>query len=577
MSIAGTTRLLNAPDLNVKDFGARGNGSADDYHAFAAAQNQMDIIDPGGALGFTLSIPFGEFTSSRALSFNRPVILRGSGSGDVGNAATTLHFPSNSYGVIINSSYSSSVGTDATHSVIKDMRIRGDGKDAGRSGMHGIVSRTRVRIENVLVNWFSGNGIHIVTGDGNNVDGNTAWTASTPYVIGQWVTNGVAGTYFVCTVSGTSAASGPGPVAASGIVTDGSVTWKREAYMGNANNWYVGNSRASENGGHGLYCEGDNVNAGTAIQFDASVNGGWGIYDKSFLGNTYLGCHCATNGSGPYTMADHGNNYSLFLGTYTEADQSPAIIHTPGQSIGGIQGAGITVGGGLGIFGAGFRPNTTLMTVNGVTQYVSSGVGLAGTNSIYSHLHTTSAITDNKGVRSFSHEGSDQWSIIERTDYAPSMRLLAGDFPDTIQMVKSRIPARDGAAGSVPSGNPGHASYSYFGSPLLGAAGTNTFYVGDVIWNLNYGTDNIKGWVCKVRCGSGWPWAANNSPEYKAGATVTPTTPNGYVYRRHSTSTSNGSGSTEPTWPTTPGQLTALDGGIYWECWGSTSTGLVAL
>lgn len=43
-------------------------------------------------------------------------------------------------------------------------------------------------------------------------------------------------------------------------------------------------------------------------------------------------------------------------------------------------------------------------------------------------------------------------------------------------------------------------------------------------------------------------------------ATVTPTVPNGYVYRMTGTATS---GSTEPAWPTTPGG-TIVDGGVTW-------------
>ena len=45
-----------------------------------------------------------------------------------------------------------------------------------------------------------------------------------------------------------------------------------------------------------MYVDGADSNAGVANSVDASNNGRWGIFDSSFLGNTYVGCHCATNG-----------------------------------------------------------------------------------------------------------------------------------------------------------------------------------------------------------------------------------------------------------------------------------------
>jgi hypothetical protein len=45
-----------------------------------------------------------------------------------------------------------------------------------------------------------------------------------------------------------------------------------------------------------MHVDGADVNAGTAIAVDSSSNGRWGIYDSSFLGNAYFGCHVSTNG-----------------------------------------------------------------------------------------------------------------------------------------------------------------------------------------------------------------------------------------------------------------------------------------
>jgi hypothetical protein len=65
----------------------------------------------------------------------------------------------------------------------------------------------------------------------------------------------------------------------------------------NANNFEIHNCRIIENGRHGVFpCGGENSNAGRIFGVDCSGNAGWGIYDRSFLGNTYVGCHCADNG-----------------------------------------------------------------------------------------------------------------------------------------------------------------------------------------------------------------------------------------------------------------------------------------
>jgi hypothetical protein len=81
------------------------------------------------------------------------------------------------------------------------------------------------------------------------------------------------------------------------------------ATEGNANSWNVTHCRLVSNKRHGLFVDGADVNAGVAVAVDASSNGHWGFYDSSFLGNTYLGCHSATNG----VKAVAGNTGSAFV------------------------------------------------------------------------------------------------------------------------------------------------------------------------------------------------------------------------------------------------------------------------
>ena len=90
---------------------------------------------------------------------------------------------------------------------------------------------------------------------------------------------------------------------------------------GNANCWSIRDTTCVNNGRDGFYCQGGDVNAGVAINLDASSNGRWGIYDDSFLGNTYVACHVSNNGLGSVKTMTVGGAVvaaNVFLGCYVE-------------------------------------------------------------------------------------------------------------------------------------------------------------------------------------------------------------------------------------------------------------------
>src|SRR5262245_18412324 len=78
------------------------------------------------------------------------------------------------------------------------------------------------------------------------------------------------------------------------------------------NFWQTNRVRASSNGGHGLYVEGDNANVGVCTLLDPQSNVCWGIYDHSLVGNTYISCHISANTTGAY-QADYSAAVHLFL------------------------------------------------------------------------------------------------------------------------------------------------------------------------------------------------------------------------------------------------------------------------
>ena len=102
-----------------------------------------------------------------------------------------------------------------------------------------------------------------------------------------------------------------------------------------ANSWKMSNVHIY-NCHHGLYVDGPDTNAGNCIGVSVVANSGWGVFDSSFLGNTYIGCHAAGNGLGSY-KSDGQNSRSIFLSCYAESDNPPrpADIVAPALVIGG--------------------------------------------------------------------------------------------------------------------------------------------------------------------------------------------------------------------------------------------------
>lgn len=108
---------------------------------------------------------------------------------------------------------------------------------------------------------------------------------------------------------------------------------------GNANLWDLDNIRIRGCDSHAVYVSGDNAAAGCGKRIDCSNNGGWGIYDASFLGSTYIACHTSTNTLGPY-KSDNANARNVFVGCYSESDQPGSEIISPALVFGGLHGAG---------------------------------------------------------------------------------------------------------------------------------------------------------------------------------------------------------------------------------------------
>lgn len=261
--------------VNIKDFGGVADGVTDNYAAINSAIAYLTTVTaaPNYSAKGILEFGPGTWYCSDTIKPEHQITFKGVGS-PIGNATGVciIKFPTGKTGFIVHSSYTSGTGKDASGTSFENLTITTTrGSAAQEAGKHGIYARTRFRVKNCVISLFGDCGI-------------------------------------ACE-------------ATAGVT-------------GNANNWYIESSRCAENGYDGFFVDGDNANAGTAISLDCGNNLRNGIYDSTTLGNTYIGCHTNNNAQYCYTT-DNNNQYSLFLGCYTEGGETANIVY-PSLVIGGI-------------------------------------------------------------------------------------------------------------------------------------------------------------------------------------------------------------------------------------------------
>lgn len=274
--------MINGAPANVMDFGADPTGVADSLQAFkdAIASFTTALDYSVYSLGGTVVVPPGKYYLSGPLIINRNIVLTGVGSPKDNDAGISwLQFADNINGIVIVSAATSPNGLQGDGATIRNLYIERSVSSGGTFGS-GIFLQNRGRIENCVIAKFRENGISII-------------------------------------------ANGGAPQST------------------NANQWLISSTAVLQNGNNGLYVNGPDTNAGVCIELNATGNTGWGIYDDSFLGNTYVGCHVDLNTAGAY-KAEDPNARCVFLGCYSEPGQPASDIAPPSIMIGGLQGAGVT-------------------------------------------------------------------------------------------------------------------------------------------------------------------------------------------------------------------------------------------
>lgn len=303
--------------INVRDYGAVGDGETDDSDAFEAA------IEATGTRGGSVFIPksTGAYRLTRQIVANKYVQFYGDGWTDnpgivqgvtyphpTGYAGSVLWFDTDVAGFLFldltdEIDTNTVVADYAAHydfqtsrrSILRDMALLGTASDAETIGKHGVEIRSVVHVENVLVRGFAGKGVYVRA---------SADTTSTDSAYGN-----------------------------------SSMTSLKRVYC-------YGNNE------QGFHLLGRDVNVCHLDLCNAQRNLGVGFLDDGLLGNHYTACHANSNnfvmasspGAGDPTSDAYEGSFvttsevaaHTFIGCYTESGiGSRAVIKGPAVIFGG--------------------------------------------------------------------------------------------------------------------------------------------------------------------------------------------------------------------------------------------------
>lgn len=349
--------------------------------------------------------------------------------------ATVLRFDSGAHGIIVDRPTTSPDGGRGDWSVIRDVVVQAAGK-AGTA--HGVTLHARAELINLLVNGFAGNGIHID-----------------------------------CDVN-----YDPGT---------------------NANNWRISGGRVTGCNGHGLFTDGGDSNAGVCVGLDSSSNGGWGIYESSFLGNTYVGCHTAVNAAGAY-RCDNPSARNVFIGCYSEGGQPTSSIVYPSLVLGGLHGAGLE---GTGVFIT--APFASIRSVRADIAGVQRGMELGNSDGNTNNSFVTFDVGGTQRMRwkywpVHTHPVLNARNIFAfnwSNSVGNANFSLAGEGAE-LDLSDNNMGVWSSVAPTTPIFTRGHGFISG-GSRVVHRASlpdSGTWNVGDVIYNRAPAPGGFVGWSC---------------------------------------------------------------------------------
>jgi hypothetical protein len=436
--------------VSVKDFGAVGDGVTDDTAAFKAAITAAQVFTSS----HIIYVPVGVYIITECLSINDRIMIEGNPGFHYFASFSVLQFPSGCCGIVIHSSDTTcdSLGYNQTTKTpsqrpdgstitgqgtrIRNLRVRfgpdNQAKPTPDGVTHGIRLRASAHLENTYCHHWAGNGIHIEAN-----------------------------------IAGVGAA------------------------RGDANQFRLDNTFCQGNAGNGIFVQGNDVNAGVGIMCNCTHNDGYGIYDSSFLGNTWIGCHTSTNDLGPY-KSDNVNAHTVFLGCYAELGQPPCEMTDPATNAYGLQSP-LTTGSGFRIAGK-YRSGGQVYTADDFVTTSVVSIRPYGTDHVI--LRGRFGTQTTAGTQLFDYDTTTGSYFIGRegTDasaYAASITTLdtVGQFGRGTQVTSGQLHSK-----GIYIGN-GHTNARYVSSQAT-VPSTGTHAIGEVY--LNTAGDEPPFWRCTV-------------------------------------------------------------------------------
>jgi hypothetical protein len=297
----------------------------------------------------------------------------------------------------------------------------------------------------------------------------------------------------------------------NGVYIDAGTTLP--ATPGNAGGSYIENVNVGRCGGSGFHMLGSDASVCTFVRCTGILNYGWGFFDESTGGNTFIGCHAEGNKgyratwaalgyNGDWSNASSGSCASTFIGCYTEVAQN--LIYYPAMAYGGLLGAPIdgtgignagtamTLGGGNFVGGQPLACKNILGTESTVAEFGQPNSTNGGLMNFY-----LSGLTD--WLETTWHTGSKWYSVFNQSE-SNTLRC-AIRYPSSLLEPRAIAPLFDnglfyGVANTL-SNNASREITHHDTATALPTTGT--WEVGDIAWNsAPTSAGDVLGWRCTV-------------------------------------------------------------------------------
>jgi hypothetical protein len=279
----------------------------------------------------------------------------------------------------------------------------------------------------------------------------------------------------------------------------------------NCNQWSIERCTFQANAGHGVYCKGGDANAGLCEITNVLGNGGYGVYDDSFLGNTWVACHSDSNSDGAYHFTGV-NGRSVAIGCYGEGGQPETYCGPIAMILGGLHQNGINY------------TETSSMWVN---------------NAIYGHtLERDDDLTvlvrkRENFIWSISTPGTEfqlryvanrgmVWSAGETGDYAYMISdgtgtTLSNGRGENVGRNRFHLPYGMYLGGDANDLGPGGDRFFGGHKPSLYPSTTfkpNPYGLSDILLHREVAAGGNVGWVCTTAGGVGSAWVSGTTYSY---------------------------------------------------------------